>query len=813
MKRTTTILLLGTLLLTILTTTASGFVGVVVVDFVERSVPKKDGCLYRRPRSSVSSSARYNGYPDATATYFKSYRQPPLPLDESPLQRRQPLPDISIPSTRNRSRRRRQSDDWEDESQPEEEEDNDYDYSDTWSVPTRRKRRPMTWETDDDYLQEEEEDYYMDSNKEPGNYWSNPADIDDDDDDDDQRDDDNGRRNTKRTSRSASPSSFRSWASPRPPKPLVELYHRLFWYGLEEEEEDKNGASPADRTMFGGTKGKFNGLAYLYDASSNNEEEYNRIPPQYQRKKRPRLRIEQEEDEDLNYVEEQTNDDMATTTSFLPSPIPVTPPYDSPRPMKQEYIGIPKKRQTTTSTAASFARQTKRNGSTSSSSARTRRTNPDWVNNQVNTWFVDINDDEQEEEAYEYEYDYDNDRRSSERRYNGKNRDIPIREQPQRQGRQQRRRSVEAASTQASAWNVPLPDVWGTFFGVDRRELQNQANAYENKIGRIPVQTTTTTRRKTRPTQQPPIGEPNSRRSEEEIQTRYRYVDVQENDTTDEALFTMVDETVLSESQFAKNNVDQDSVIIDAEPIIIENDPKVDSKRNDEKRNGPVNNNKNENTNNKSSWEERALAVERVPPADIPAWGPSGELDGIDARTKALSDALEDIQIAKQKVQERQRTVEISKEAVAIARVDAELERNQQQQQQQLSLLEEAEDDFDQDPYDDYDYSEYSRRRRRRDDVASQNRRRQRQIILDRLRRLDRSADEAARKLRLDEMRLAAAEEELQDIQSRHWALLSFYDPDRAELIVDESFRELEDIEPAVRRYSENKQRKEQEHP
>jgi hypothetical protein len=41
--------------------------------------------------------------------------------------------------------------------------------------------------------------------------------------------------------------------------------------------------------------------------------------------------------------------------------------------------------------------------------------------------------------------------------------------------------------------------------------------------------------------------------------------------------------------------------------------------------------------------------------------------------------------------------------------------------------------------------------------------------------------------------------------------LLSFYDPDRAELIVEESFRELEDIEPAVRRYSENKQRKEQE--
>ena len=45
------------------------------------------------------------------------------------------------------------------------------------------------------------------------------------------------------------------------------------------------------------------------------------------------------------------------------------------------------------------------------------------------------------------------------------------------------------------------------------------------------------------------------------------------------------------------------------------------------------------------TWEERALAVERVPPANVPAWGPTGDL-GIDARTKALQDVLQDIATA-----------------------------------------------------------------------------------------------------------------------------------------------------------------------
>ena len=53
-------------------------------------------------------------------------------------------------------------------------------------------------------------------------------------------------------------STFRSGVPPPPPV-IGDIYNQLFWYGFDPEES----TSPADKTMFGGTKGKFNGLAFL----------------------------------------------------------------------------------------------------------------------------------------------------------------------------------------------------------------------------------------------------------------------------------------------------------------------------------------------------------------------------------------------------------------------------------------------------------------------------------------------------------------------------------------------------------------------
>ena len=54
-------------------------------------------------------------------------------------------------------------------------------------------------------------------------------------------------------------SSFRSGAPP-PPRPIKQFYDKLFWFGF-----DPDVTRPTDRTMFGGTRGKFNALDLLSD--------------------------------------------------------------------------------------------------------------------------------------------------------------------------------------------------------------------------------------------------------------------------------------------------------------------------------------------------------------------------------------------------------------------------------------------------------------------------------------------------------------------------------------------------------------------
>ena len=86
---------------------------------------------------------------------------------------------------------------------------------------------------------------------------------DDDDDDDEFFDDDEfydeveGDYGVPPPSRSRS--SFRT-GGPSPPRPIKGFYDKLFWFGF-----DPDVTRPTDRTMFGGTRGKFNALDLLRD--------------------------------------------------------------------------------------------------------------------------------------------------------------------------------------------------------------------------------------------------------------------------------------------------------------------------------------------------------------------------------------------------------------------------------------------------------------------------------------------------------------------------------------------------------------------
>jgi len=120
-------------------------------------------------------------------------------------------------SSGRRNNRRRNDDDEEDEEE--------------WWVTTRNGAARAPWRDDDDEFFEDDE-YY----------------------DDEEDDDDYGIPPPSR-----SRSSFRS-GGPSPPRPIKGFYDKLFWFGF-----DPDVTRPTDRTMFGGTRGKFNALDLLRD--------------------------------------------------------------------------------------------------------------------------------------------------------------------------------------------------------------------------------------------------------------------------------------------------------------------------------------------------------------------------------------------------------------------------------------------------------------------------------------------------------------------------------------------------------------------
>jgi len=107
------------------------------------------------------------------------------------------------------------------------------------------------------------EEYY-EEDEEAANYWSNPA-----------RgkyrypDEGKGRRR-RRESGTTQRTSYKSTTAPPAPGFLKEFYDKLFWYGIDTSQT----TSAGDRTMFGGTRGKFNGLKVIEDQKRLYQQQY-----------------------------------------------------------------------------------------------------------------------------------------------------------------------------------------------------------------------------------------------------------------------------------------------------------------------------------------------------------------------------------------------------------------------------------------------------------------------------------------------------------------------------------------------------------
>ena len=154
------------------------------------------------------------------------------------------------------------------------------------------------------------------------------------------------------------------------------------------------------------------------------------------------------------------------------------------------------------------------------------------------------------------------------------------------------------------------------------------------------------------------------------------------------------------------------------------------------------------------SWEERSRRLEQVPPAGVIAWGPSGDL-GIDARTKAMLDAMDDLREAREQLKATTERTNLARDEIVILRADAALEEKKRQAEPQRAR--------------------------------------------DRLRQIQLDIEDAARDLRRAQKAEQQSRERLEALEDKHWAVLSLYDAEKASREVEDSLAELTLQEPAAR--------------
>jgi len=352
--------------------------------------------------------------------------------------------------------------------------------------------------------------------------------------------------------------------TPKPPKPARDFYDRLFWYGFDSSESDGVG----DKTVFGGTKGKFSGLAYLQSTEDGSRS----LPSS-----RTRNYYDDYEEESDDFYEDDDESMYETPRKKSRS---VKPPNDFPLP-RTDFVN------------AASQRAERRRSRQRGRFHEDEGDSGDWVSNQVSNWFnPDMGDDKEDM--------YDD------------------------RSRRQRRQSTQ--------WSPS--NVIDAFFGVNREELKFKADMYNEKMG---------------------IG-PKRRYQSREVKRRPGYAYRYDRDEEEE---DVVDTVVSRPEEIASNeplpNKSNDDSVYDAQ----ENGTKTPSnvKEGNERR-----------SIKEKSWEERALDIERVPPAGVPAWGASGELD-MDARTKAIMDALEDVQTASSQLEAKQKREALAREDITVLKV------------------------------------------------------------------------------------------------------------------------------------------------
>ena len=426
--------------------------------------------------------------------------------------------------------------------------------------------------------------------------------------------------------------------------------------------------------MFGGTKGKFNGLAFLLDDPQAprgkpppenfrrgqranmgddyyyDEDDMPRRPFQYDNingggdgKGPPYTRLESQSPDDDDYPPHFAAD--ANRKYYF-----VTPPNDLPIIRVEENLK-PEFRQ---SEAQDLLRQRRRDaqniwqggdilnsqdGYAYNGASRRRRNNnnndEDWASKKVANWFRDDGD---EADGYDGLRDDQYERPSGNRR--GRSR---------------------------QTWANPT-DVLGAFFRMDKREMERQAEMYNQNMGIGP--------KRDRPADGP--------REERRKGYAYRY-DV---DDADDSPIVDADVIVSDVEETKEDIAAAEAEAAPEEPPIVKQvnetgsvkatkatteEPPVEKRPNIPKQNQrqsqsrPPEQPRKEKPSRADDWEQRALARERIPPK-VPAWGPNGDL-GMDAQEKAYYDAVQEVSNGEIRLEQRKKQLEEAEERIEILKL------------------------------------------------------------------------------------------------------------------------------------------------
>lgn len=521
--------------------------------------------------------------------------------------------------------------------------------------------------------------------------------------------------------------TFRS-GTPPPPPLMKNFYDRFFWFGFDPRET----TSPTDRTMFGGTKGKFSGLDVIREVdgkpASRRGPHGERVRERDTTSARRRLPSNDDEwdddydDDDSDFFEEEDG----SSAPIIPRPLlpglsieekrsaRPPPPRSRRRRDARDRNARPRNRYDDDDyddyddygemdddyDMGRRQRRKDRKGRF--------RSNSEWAAGEVSSWFTDA--DVGYDDGYSNQDDDDEDYR----------REDSYGQSTTRRGRRRNGRFRRKRDN-----TPPILGLVDTVFGFDPEDINEKAKEYEERIGRA------------KPSAQRGSGQTPRARNEVSRRRRAGYAYRYEEDDGSPPVAVVGpagrsveanrDDVVDATIEESSEQIDVATGVIDipAEDVV--------GRRTSSQRTSARPRQFKKRQLKRRSWEEReSEEMDRIPPVGIMAYGPEGDI-GMDARTFAALQASEEIREAKRKVELREERVIDAEEKVLMMKADVETQRR----------------------------------------ILSSSRRGRSTRARDTLRQMNMMVEDAARSLRKARAERDMAIDAMEELEDRHWVLLS----------------------------------------